>query len=341
MATFSENQVRHLYVVSGLKSPSVAATDTAGSIAVKCDNAKKNLYFSYKGADTLLRSDLIPVGNILSAVVTDADRMAYKVKTQLLTLDPNVNSGAPVAAQDYVLRIIFKQYIGISEENIQPKYGMVHATTGMTASDFYKKMAISLAKNFCKEVDPLLVFKLKTATGTSAEITALTKEADLSDTYTGIVISEADQRWILGIMQQTKVQYYLMPTQVTYSGDNVCWGVVTDLPADHTIPNGKNIADLEYFLMGERGDVYRNVGFPYVIPTHYLVDATIPYNLIDIHYFYSGENESVQKSEKTITLAVPKVGATNSVSNVLTNSIISAINTATGLSINSLGIETS
>lgn len=90
--------------------------------------------------------------------------------------------------------------------------------------------------------------------------------------------------------------------------------------------------------MGERGDMYRGIGYPNNIPTTYLVDPTVKYNVIDIHYAYVGSNESVQKSEKTITLVVPKVGATNSASNKLANDIIEAINTATGLSIATLSV---
>ena len=88
--------------------------------------------------------------------------------------------------------------------------------------------------------------------------------------------------------------------------------------------------------MGERGDVYRMVGFPNVIRTKYLVNPDSKYNVIDIHYAYVGPNESVQKSEKDITIVVPKVGANNQTSNKLANDIISAINTATGLSIKAL-----
>ena len=65
---------------------------------------------------------------------------------------------------------------------------------------------------------------------------------------------------------------------------------------------------------------------------------TTKYNVIDIHYAYVGPNESVQKSEKDITIVVPKVGSSNSESNALANSIITAINTATGLSIAKLSV---
>ena len=159
--------------------------------------------------------------------------------------------------------------------------------------------------------------------------------------YTGIVIEEAPQDWILGVYEQTPVNFFVQPDSITVNGDSVLWGVVSKLTPATTVPNGKTTADLEYFLMGERGDQYRMINFPNVIRTKYLVDSAIQYNYIDINYYYSGHNEGVQKSEKTITLAVPKVGATNSVSNVLANNIISALATATGLTIAALDTSAS
>ena len=338
MATFSTNQVRQLYVAKELKTPHVLATDTAGAIAVKNDTAKNHLYFEYKGDDNLMRSDLIDIKNILHAKATDADAMAHELKSVTVALDTNVNGGAPVAGQDYILRIVFKQYVGMSDEDQYFKYGMVHAYTGMTASEFYKVLAISLAKNFSREVVPLI--KIEVTTGSAeTEVTPTTKVADLTGTYTGVVITEVEQPWRLGIMAQTPVYFTVQPTPVFVSGDERIWGTVTE-GTDGTIDNGKTIADLEYFCMGERGDIYRGVGFPNNIPTTYLVDPTTKYNVIDIHYAYVGSNESVQKSEKTITLVVPKVGANNQVSNKLANDIITAINTATGLSIATLDVST-
>lgn len=340
MATFSTNQVRQLYVAKALKTPHVLAGDAAGSIAVQNDTAKNHLYFEYKGADNLMRSDLIDIKNILYAKATDADDIAHELKAVTVTLDSEVNAGAPVAGQDYILRIVFKQYVGMSDEDQYFKYGMVHAYAGMTASEFYKVLAISLAKNFSREVVPLI--KIEVTTGSAeTEVTPTTKVADLTGTYTGIVITEVEQPWRLGIMEQTPVYFTVQPTTITVNGDERIWGTVEDTDSTSTIANGKKIADLEYFCMGERGDIYRGVGFPNNIPTTYLVDPTVKYNVIDIHYAYVGSNESVQKSEKTITLVVPKVGANNLASNALANSIISAINTATGLTIATLDVSAS
>lgn len=346
MATFSTNQARQLYVANALKSPNVIATNAAGSIAVKSDTAKSHLYFEYMGAGGMTRSDLIDIKNILYAKATDADDLAYDLAKYKLTLDTTVNGGEPVVAQDYILRIAFRNYPGLSEEDQYFKYGMVHAVTGMTASDFYKTLALSLVKNFSREEQGLLKFYLETGgtdagtvAGTPTEVTKDTKESSLTGTYTGIVIEEAPQDWILGVMEQTPVNFTIQPDLIIDNGDERIWGVVKKVTSTNSIPDGHKIADLEYFCMGERGDVYRMVGFPYVIRTKYLVDPDIKYNVIDIHYAYVGPNESVQKSEKDITIVVPKVGANNQASNALANSIISAINTATGLTIKTLNVS--
>lgn len=343
MATFSTNQVRQLYVATALKSPNVTASDTAGSIAVKSDTAKSHLYFEYMGAGGMTRSDLIDIKNILYAKATDADDLAYDLAKYKLTLDNTVNGGEPAIAQDYILRIAFRNYPGLSEEDQYFKYGMVHVVTGMTASDFYKTLALSLVKNFSREEQGLLKFYLETGgsdagvvAGTRTEVTKDTKESSLTGTYTGIIIEEAPQDWILGLMEQAPVNFTIQPDLIIDNGDERIWGVVKKVTSTNSIPDGHKIADLEYFCMGERGDVYRMVGFPYVIRTKYLVDPDIKYNVIDIHYAYVGPNESVQKSEKDITIVVPKIGVSNKVSNELANNIILAINTATGLTITTL-----
>lgn len=347
MATFSTNQVRQLYVAKALKTPHVLASDAAGSIAVKNDTAKNHLYFEYKGADNLMRSDLIDIKNILYAKATDADAMAHELKSVTVTLDTNVNGGAPVAGQDYILRIAFRQYVGMSDEDQYFKYGMVHAYAGMNADEFYKVLAQSIAKNFSREVVPLIKIEVHSAATNSKggfdakgymEVTPSTKDTGATNStnpyYDGtsavisdidsIRITEVEQPWRLGIMAQTPVYFTVQPTTVLVNGDDRIWGTVTE-GTNGTVGNGKAIADLEYFCMGERGDIYRGVGFPHNIPTTYLVDPTKTYYTFDIHYAYVGNNESVQKSEKDITIVCSD--------KTEFNKIVTAFNTATGLTI--------
>ena len=346
---YSVNQVRQLYVAKALKTPHVLASDTAGSIAVKNDTAKNHLYFEYKGADNLMRSDLIDIKNILYAKATDADDMAHKLKAVTVTLDSEVNAGAPVAGQDYILRIVFKQYVGMSDEDQYFKYGMVHAYAGMNADKFYKVLALSLAKNFSREVVPLIKIEVhsKATKGKGGfdsngymVVTPTTKDNGKSnatnpyyatDTLVtdidSIRITEVEQPWRLGVMAQTPVYFTVQPVAIMVNSDERIWATVTE-GTNGTIGNGKNIADLEYFCMGERGDMYRGIGFPNNIVTTYLVDPTKTYYTFDIHYAYVGNNESVQKSEKDITIVCSD--------KTEFNKIVTAFNTATGLTISTI-----
>lgn len=352
MATFSVNQNRQLYVANAYKA-SVAETDAAGTISVKADSVKNHFYFPYKGVESLMRSDLINLKNVIYAKATDADNMAHELKAVTVTLDKGVNGGVPISGQDYVLRIAFRQAFGNSDANQYFKYGTVHAYANMSASDFYKVLAESLAKNFSREITPLVDIILTDHDTTKGDATTtdvavpVLKDGKIqklptlaSDhAYTAVLIDEVAQPWELGIKKQVPVYFDVYPTTVTFSGDEVVWGKVEATEASGKVENGHKIADLEYFCMGERGDQYRGMCWPYNIHTKYLVDPDKKYNTIDIHYAYVGDGVSVQKSEKDITIVVPKIGATNSVSNKLTNDIINAINTATGLSIATLGVE--
>ena len=343
---FSTNQTRQLYVVTtegGLKSNSIIATDKAGSILPKGDNKKSHFYLEYKGVAGLMRSDLVDVKNILYAKATDANAMARELKAYTVTLDTEVNSGNPVAGQDYMLRIAFRQYVGMSDEDQYFKYGIAHAYAGMTASKLYEVLATSLAKNFSRELYPLVNISL--INNSDNKQVPVLKNGEIQKyeaaTFKGILIDEVEQEWTLGVKPCVPVYFTIFPQTIVVNGDERIWGKVEETEPSGKVENGKIIADLEYFCMGERGDQYRNVGWPHVIPTKYLVNPTNKYNIIDIHYAWQGAGENVQKSEKTLSIAVPKIGATNSVSNKLANDIITKINTATGLSIALLDVSAS
>ena len=310
MSVFSTNQARHLYVATACED-AVYADDMVGTIAVHVDDAAENMYFEYNGHGGLTRSDIIKVKNVSYAKITRADKMATLLKAVGVTLD-----GDLVAGQAYILKIAFRQFAGMSDEDIYTKFGMVHVTSKMNASDFYANLAISLAKNFSKETTKLVEIFVVGGDGPET-VTGLTKLEDLTGSYTGILISEVPQEWTLGIKPQVPVYFDVLPGTVIVDGDEVIWGKTMADTWD-TIPNGKKIADLEYFCMGERGDQYRGINWPNNIPTKYLVDPEGEYDVIDIHYAYTGSNESVQKSEKTITI----VGNTD-VINLVAGKIVS------------------
>lgn len=325
---FTENQATLVYVAKALKTDFASLKD-AGDILVKATPDKQAIYFQHKGVADISRSDLIEVKNIIYANATAAKDMEKKLKNATVTLDSSVNGGKPIAGQDYVLRLVFSGYIGISPEDSQYwKYGVVHATNGMSASDFYKKMALSIAKNMSREA----VQFIKVFLG-DTEVTSRTKEDKLTGTYTGVTIKEVAPDWIRGTKQEKIVRLTVEPTTVNDGTSDVVWGTVKYSDGD-TLKNGKEIADMEYFFAGEKGDQYRLINWPDYVPTEYLVDPTQEYDVIDIHYSYVGANESVQKSEKDIKLIVP-AGKANDISKA-----INALITASGIQINTLTAST-
>lgn len=331
----SINQVRQLYVVKSLQTnTNTTALTTTGDIMPKVDTAKTTLYFQSMSPAGIVASDKIDLKHVLYAKATPSKALAHKLVRYSVTLDTNV-SATPVAGQNYILRLAFRQYIGLSEEDQYFKYGEVIARSGMTTSDFYKKMAISLAKNLENKTEstPLVNIYLNSATtdGTDVQVTATTKESDLKDDYNKIIIEEAEQPWVLGMMSQAFIPFTPQFLTITVDGEDRLWGVATVVTPEKTIPDGHLIADLEYFCMGARGDIYRGMGYPNIIKTTYLVDPSAVYDVLDIHYFYTGSNESVQKSEKTITLVAVDDG-----SHTTMNTLIESINAASGLTIATL-----
>src|SRR5574344_61366 len=339
---FTSNQVNHVYVATALKTSNgrVAKTDDAGTISVQKD-AEGNMYFMHRGKGGLTRSDLIT--NIMDIRYTPGPKMFRDQNALVVTVNSNaLSSSNAIAGQDYLLRLEFQNPIGMSPDHKYWKYGIVHAGNSMSTSDFYKKMAKSLAINMSREATKLVdiyLWKSSTAStiNTAGQLTLVDTDPNqtLSDTYYGIKIVEAAQtNWRLGVNQNKPLVFRVNNSTITDGNKNeVFWADVlytngykvtgglectestqgSNLPKGATLTNSHLAAELEYFAMGERADLYRGIGWPDNRPTEYLVDPTnaYGYDMINIHYAYVGSNHAVQKSEKDITIIVPRVSTDN------------------------------
>ena len=340
----------------------VTTSDKLGTIGAGMTKDFQSIYFKYRGPGGVTRSDLIDIDKIERAVATPASAMAQTLMSAKITLNAAALDGStPVAGQDYMLRITFNGYIGIFPEDSQYwKHGLVHATAGMSTSAFYLQLASSIAKNMARETNNLIkVFvTYRTAADSDGnfktgetEITATSNVNDsstFSQTYTDVIIKAVEPDWILGMKQQKQITFTVEPTTIVNdANDEVVWGdvvysnkkkltggatpsysvVTSGQPAAAgTVINSKLMADYEYFWHGERGDQYRMMGFQDYVPTTYLVDPSwqYGYDIIAIHYSYIGSNESSQKSEKDISIIVPRASTDSEASHVgaLTDKIV-------------------
>ena len=321
----SDNQFRNLYVMKTYKA-SESALEAVGDVTLKVDTAKNTMYLVYKDTEDNLTSDIIDLKNLLYAKSTKAADMARKLNSQSVTLNED-----PISGQDYVLNVEVRNFVALGDDSTHIKFGAVHAVKGMTKSDFYKAMALNLAKNLSREVSPILnvlLTKNDTTDGES-EVPVLVNgkmqvlaELKATESYTDIIIDEVEQPWRRGVAQVEPVNFNTTCGTVLVDGDDVIWGTVEKEEGD-PVNNGKQIADMEWFYHGTRGDIYREATYPDNFEFKPLVDETKAYSTLDIHFAYVGPGVEVAKSERTITVVCADA--------VELNKLITAIKTATGV----------
>lgn len=324
----SDNQFRNLYVMKAYKD-SESALAAVGDLTLKVDTAKSNVYLVYKDTEDTITSDLISIKNLLYAKSTKAADMARKLNSQSVTLNED-----PISGQDYVLNVEVRNFVALGDDSTHIKFGAVHAVKGMTKSDFYKAMAVNLAKNLSRESSPILNVLLtkndSEASGKkNSEVAVLLngKMQNLAalkstETYTDIIIDEVEQPWRRGVAQVEPVNFNTTCGTILMDGDDVIWGTVEKETGDE-IQNGKQIADMEWFYHGTRGDIYREATYPDNFDFKPLVDETKAYSTLDIHFAYVGPGVEVAKSERTITVVCATVTELNK--------LITALKTATGV----------
>lgn len=322
----SDNQFRNLYVMNTYKASESALT-AVGDTTLKVDTAKNSMYLVYKDTEDNLTSDIIDLKNLLYVKSTKAADMARKLNSQSVTLNED-----PISGQDYVLNVEVRNFVALGDDSTHIKFGAVHAVKGMTKSDFYKAMALNLAKNFSREVSPILNVSLNKynsigTTNTKVAVLVNGKMQNLAaltfrETYTSIIIDEVEQPWRRGVAQVEPVNFNTTCGTVLVDGNDVIWGTVEKEEGD-SINNGKQIADMEWFYHGTRGDIYREATYPDNFDFKPLVDETKAYSTLDIHFAYVGPGVEVAKSERTITVVCADAAELNK--------LITAIKTATGV----------
>lgn len=301
---FSTNQARQIYVVNAVTSKDNVAN--AGDIALT--NDKTGLYFTYMNAlKEPMRSDLVLPKQI--TYVKSSAPTYRNLKEYTIEMDPNVNLGSPISGQDYIVKVAFKQWGGMSDEDQYFKFGAVHGIANMSVDTFMKTLAVSLANSFSREASPLVqIFCNTTEVKGNAkikdnEIYVNGTKLDEISNATKVVIREVEQPWRRGVMASTPVYFDVEDYTVTYQGDEVHWATISDTTSDdNKVGNGKTVADMEYFYMGERGDQYRGINWPHNLDTTYLVDPTKDYYFLDVHYYTDESGVDVERSEKDILL---------------------------------------
>lgn len=304
MANISTNQVKQLYVLAATDTVTVNAVQTAKGTEAFMEITDTNSVFKDK-------TDFIPLDNIMYMNIKEATDDTLHRKAFKVELASAINGGAPVAGQNYILTITYRGNVG--EEATFEKFGEVHATTGMTAAQFYAAMAKSLLLNSIAPSGQKF-FELYDGSGN-----AVATVSDAESVSAAFYIVEPVPYWSLGRFPESLMNMEVTTSTILVDIDLTAeWlasyaliDAVSAGPQVAAIANSHKVADLEYFCKGERG-----LSAPLHVAYRDRIDPKLEinpnqangYDLMTIHYAFIGHNAANQRSEKDIVFAIPHDG---------------------------------
>jgi len=314
MGLAGQNQVRHMYVgdapaatvtsLATLKSAGVANDLVllgADGDAVALGKAFK--LYAKDALGNIISSDTIKPDNVLDVKSVAYTAATPKVVTiSALTVDAN---------SLYTVNIEIQGHGSLSPEDTYLKQGYYKAVSGDDAEAIVDGLIASLNRNFSREVG---------ATATANPSFTFTKTGSTT-TAALVVTGKLDAA---GFDGDKKIKVY-----DDFSVDISCttYPTVTITQAFSAgVGTGYQVVEMEYYLLGERGDAYRLNGYPNNIVGPGLASvASGSYDIIEISYFDEGRDEA-KKSKKNLTIALP----TAAVPNANVNGVIADLNTILG-----------
>ena len=307
MANYNTNQARHFYVAA-TKRTSAAAVDDAGDIAL-LQNQDGDFYFVYKNGDGIVtRSDTIPAGCIQYVNKKAAADLARPLMAYTVAIDTEEIALTALVNKKVHLTINVEQLISYDPNDSLPVNVELacNATNTATAQAFHKALAMAIAKALPKKSIPY--FKVFSS---GTEVTADTAAGSVTGATAGVVLVPGQQKWVRGKLTGE-------PMTLSISSDvddEIAWAKVTvaTVAATNTaqstsiapasISGAYELADLEYFCYGERGDVYRGSIWPNNYEPTYLINVASSYDVLTVQYYWQGNVENIQKSPRTIQIA--------------------------------------
>ena len=314
MGLAGQNQVRHMYV--GNTSVQTGRDDIAafrasaavGELMVlgadgQSAAAGEDFKFYLKTEDGIVSSDTIKAENVLYAKSLDYAPKTLKAATSSAL-------ATPVAGQLVAVELVISGFGSLSVEDEYVKKGFYKVVTGDDQEAVVDGLITSLNRNFAREVgadatsNPTFTFA-KSGAGASAVLVITEKEQPNFD---------KDKRTRKQTHFTVNISGLSVAPSVTYTGGYP--GVGTS----------DQVQDMEFYLMGERGDFYRGAGYPHNFDQKYQAVAGTNYNLIEVGYFDEGRDEA-KKSKKQVTVCIPFVDLAG---NANINLIIADLNTILG-----------
>lgn len=294
MGMFSNNQIRHFYVANNPEAEIITKEfGDGGEIIIGIKNGLGEV------EPTPFESVPDPnhEGAILRGLVSDnareIDVKGISLMDSTTTLDEEV-SADPVAGESYRIKLVVDQAFCDSPESAYVKVASVKAVSGMTAEQLYTKLAAALTKSIGKRDVAAGLF---TITGSASGVKITINPAAVTKGF------------VAGISSIKPVLFHVECGQITVNGETDTWGS-TEYGSTGSIKNGYKVAEMEYFYHGERGDIYRGMGYPNTVTTKLKAIPDAEYKLYeyDLTTDSCGDyNASSPVSKICVTVAIKDI----------------------------------
>lgn len=307
MATFSQNQVKDIFIANGLATETtvqgfIATASPLELQILKVDGSAQpagveSFYFVQKHADgSFKRSDVLLANQI--RFITPISPKFPVLKSYAIT----INTTNFIAGDILQIQITLDNWGSRSFEDQYLKFAQYKYVSGANAVTVANALVTSLNNNFSREPNTLFTF---------------------ARNGNDVVITEVAQPYVTGKKQGLPLEFIV---------SNNFDGVQTVTNRVINPCSGQNVRDLEYFCKGNVGDSYRYAGYPHNFEQWYDSVLTDEYCLFDIGYWYEGVNHAVQTSEKEIIVALHDCNGAGTLATLLA--------TASGLTISTPDLPT-
>ena len=287
MSTFGDSQVRNLFIASTAAVGTDISAVVDGAVAIEVRGDLKYTVAMGKGGE-VYTSALIDPAKVLSEGEKGLN-ISNKVDTVVFGGTPKIGESVEV--------VIYLDEYGahntVDATSIRGWWKIQTNVLAETVAGITESLNLTLAKMGIP--DGTGEFGIKVESDDATTITITSKRGPFK-------LGKFD-----GKVMQGRVLASVFDSELT---------VVSTPSAAAADSNGYEIANLEWFTEGNRGDVYRGVGYPNNYDGVYVADVTETYDMYEIAFYSERISAPGDKQRQMITIVGP-VGMAAAVSAVL------------------------
>lgn len=291
MKNFSTNQTRFLYVLGAVKDTAAAVTSNLDMAAVG-DAAKENFKLVYKNADGIVVGSDSFKKSQAEISITSASALRKPIMSH--TVDVANYTGTAVNKVVDLVVTIHEAFDYTSTKTFSV------AASAANAATLAKTLAVAIAKAqpiVDKNYPYIKVYY------NNVEVTKSSTVAGLTGTITKFELRESPQKFILGKLSREACPVSVAFRPINIDGEDVIWGTDTYAKSTDTISGSYELAELEYFAAGEKGDFLRGSAYPADFTFTPAISIGTEYDVLNISYYTAGDAEDSQKSPRLIQVA--------------------------------------